>query len=817
LSLRRTFPAFASLCLAVLALLAPPAGAQTPAGVAGAQPPGASASARVIVKYRHDSPLLRRLALAAGGQRSGDAEALGQRMGLRLRAGGEVADRTHVVIASGMTSRELASRLSAESDIEYAVPDQRRRRFAAPSDPLYLTGPAVVGASGGPMAGQWYLRAPSGDVQASLDVETAWKYTTGSPGIVVAVLDTGVRFDHPDLLRVAAGGNLLPGYDMISDLDAANDGDGRDADPSDPGDWLTLAEVRKVGGPFEACSDVAEDSSWHGTQTSGLIGALTNNGIGMASVGRNVRVLPVRVLGKCGGYDSDIIAGMRWAAGLAVAGAPANPNPARVLNLSLGGDGPCDAAYRDAVAEITAAGAVVVAAAGNSAGNVVSAPANCPGILAIAGLRHVGTKVGFSDLGPEISISAPAGNCVDLGPGDPCRYPILTTSNAGLSSPKAHAAGGSVYTDSFNASVGTSFAAPLVAGTVALMLSAQPALTPSAVRTLLQATARPFPTAGGGNGDGTPVPQCTAPQFNGSTPVDQLQCYCTTATCGAGMLDAGAAVIAAMGLSNPVSTFNFQGLWWNAPAGSEAGWGINFAHQGDVIFATWFTYDANGKATWLSMTAERTAASTFTGTLYRTTGPAFSAVPFDPVLVQRDPVGAATLTFADGNNGSFAYTVDGIAQTKPITREAFGPLPTCTFGGQPDLARATNYQDLWYAAPAGSESGWGINLTHQGDAIFATWFTYDVDGTPTWLSATLVRAGANAYAGALIRTAGPAFNAVPFNPNAVTRTETGAATITFANGNASSFAYEVSDRTKVVRQTKAITRQVFRPPGTACQ
>jgi serine protease len=239
---------------------------------------------------------------------------------------------------------------------------------------LYLTGPAVGGTAGGPVAGQWYLRHPTGEVQSAIDVETAWNYTTGNSGMVVAVIDTGVRFDHPDLLRVAAGGNLLPGYDMISDVDTANDGDGRDADASDPGDWVTLDDVRKVGGPFEDCSDAAENSSWHGTQISGLIGALTNNGRGMAGVGPNIRVLPVRTLGKCGGFDSDIIAGMRWAAGLPVAGVPVNPTPARVLNLSLGGDGACEAAYRDALAEITARGAAIVAAAGNSAGHAVSAP-----------------------------------------------------------------------------------------------------------------------------------------------------------------------------------------------------------------------------------------------------------------------------------------------------------------------------------------------------------------------------------------------------------------------------------------------------------
>ncbi len=393
----------------------------------------------------------------------------------------------------------------------------------------------------------------------------------------------------------------------------------------------------QVGGPFEDCSAAAEDSSWHGTQISGLIGALTNNGLGMASVGRQVRVLPVRALGKCGGFDSDIIAAHALGGGLPVAGVPVNPNPARVLNLSLGGDGACGAAYRDALTEINARGAAVVAAAGNSAGHAVTTPANCPGVIAVGGLRHVGTKVGFSDLGPEVALSAPAGNCVDIGFDDPCRYPILTTSNAGATAPLAHAAGGSIYTDSFEPSVGTSFAAPLVAGTAALMLSAQPALTPSAVRTLAA-----------GHGATVSDPRAATTEMAhrcrnalrrssaASTPVDQLQCYCTTATCGAGMLDAGAAVAAALGLPKPVSPFNVQGLWWNAPAGSESGWGINFAHQGDVIFATWFTYDASGRAWWLSMTAERSGANTFTGTLYRTTGPAFGAVPFDPAQVQRD-------------------------------------------------------------------------------------------------------------------------------------------------------------------------------------
>jgi serine protease len=182
----------------------------------------------------------------------------------------------------------------------------------------------------------------------------------------------------------------------------------------------------------------------------------------------------------------------------------------------------------------------------------VSEPANCPGVIGVAGLRHVGTKVGFSDIGPEIAISAPGGNCVnDITLGLPCLYPILTTSNSGTTVPHA---GGSIYTDSFNYSLGTSFSSPLVAGAVALMLSAQPALTPAQVRSLIQSSSRAFPPSS----SDPAVPVCAAP-----TGVDQDECHCTSSTCGAGMLDAGAAVRAALSappppqvtsVSNPTAT-----------------------------------------------------------------------------------------------------------------------------------------------------------------------------------------------------------------------------------------------------------------------
>ncbi len=259
---------------------------------------------------------------------------------------------------------------------------------------------------------------------------------------------------------------------------------------------------------------------------------------------------------------------------------------------------------------------------------------------------------------------------------------------------------------------------------------------------------------------------------------------------------------------------NYEGLWWNAPAGSESGWGINFAHQGDTIFATWFTYDPTGKALWMAMTASlTTTAGVYTGTLFQATGPPFNSVPFDPSQVIGVNVGAGTLTFTDLSTGTFAYTVNGIAQTKSIAREVFGQLPTCTFGIQTDLTLAYNYQDLWWAAPAGAESGWGVNLTHQGDTIFATWFTYDLDRTPLWLVVTAPKTAAGVYSGTLYRTTGPPFNAVPFDPTKVSGTVVGSATFTFTDGNTGRFAYTVN----AVTQTKAITRDVFVAPGTVCQ
>jgi serine protease len=523
--------AAAAIPLLVTPWAALPGRADTPPVPALAPP------ARVIVVLKANGPLLREHAMsvrqsaqAVATAAQGRADSLAARAGVTLSAGLAISERAQVVTARGIDGAALARRLAADPEVESAVVDQRRRALLVPADPLFAAGPA---SGRGPEVGQWYLRAPRGEVQSAVNAQGAWDLATGHAGVVVAVLDTGVLADHLDL-----AGQVLPGYDMVSDPATANDGDGRDADASDPGDWITVAENGARGGDFYNCRDAG--SSWHGTKVAGIIGAAANNGQGMAGTAFGVKILPVRVLGKCGGFDSDILAGMRWAAGLAVPGVPGNPNRAQVINLSLGGQGACaSSGYPAVIAEVLAAGTSIVVAAGNSAGRDVELPANCPGVIAVAGLRHAGSKVGFSDLGTAIAISAPAGNCINIKDGEPCLYPILSSSNSGTQKPLA---GGSVWTDSFDYSVGTSFAAPIAAGTAALMLSARPRLEPAELRSLMQASARAFPTSGAGNDEnGQPVPMCRAPDGT-----DQLQCYCSVGLCGAGMLDAAGAVAAAM-------------------------------------------------------------------------------------------------------------------------------------------------------------------------------------------------------------------------------------------------------------------------------
>ncbi len=290
----------------------------------------------------------------------------------------------------------------------------------------------------------------------------------------------------------------------------------------------------------------------------------------------------------------------------------------------------------------------------------------------------------------------------------------------------------------------------------------------------------------------------------------------------------GAVTVTSDGVGSPqafalggtgVANANYEGLWW-VDNDAEDGWGVNIAHQGDSVFATWYTYDTAGTAWWLSMLATKVPGKigTFTGPILLNHGSAFNAVPFTPSPPGVD-VGngtKGTLTFSDGSHASFEYTVNGVHQNKAIVRYDLhtGPLPSCTEVATPDYAGASNYQNLWWV-PGGAESGWGINLIHQGDSIFVTWYTYDTNGLPLWLSALLGKTGPGVYEGSLIRKSGPRFDAYV---GPAKNSDAGTLKLEFANGNLATMTYTVKDVAPgaPVLGSKQITRFVFGSPPTLC-
>lgn len=455
--------------------------------------------------------------------------ALAGRVGLTLDAYRPITESLHVMhVEAGVEGDPLATtlaRLRADPQVEYAEPDERRYAHAAPpNDALY--------------AQQWYMQASAAATPSAVDAQSVWAtITTGSSSLVIADIDTGVLYNHPDLLSVSqSGGRLLPGYCFISDAFIANNKTCPGPDASDPGDWVTQADTSQS----ECSGAQTSNSSWHGTRTAGILGAITNNTIGIAGMTWNSQILPVRALGKCGGLDSDIISAMLWAAGVSVSGAPANPHPAKIINMSLGGTGPCLASYMDAISQVTNLGVLVVVSAGNE-GGPVDAPANCLGVAGIAGIRQAGTKVGYSSLGPQVALSAPAGNCVNqsITPATPCEYPIETTFNDGTTAPDPN---GNTYTDNVNnPNLGTSFSAPIVSGIAALMSAVNSKLSACQLISRLQEGAQAFPQS-----SSTTTTMCHVP--SGASDLQPAECICTLdgQTCGAGMANAPGALAAAL-------------------------------------------------------------------------------------------------------------------------------------------------------------------------------------------------------------------------------------------------------------------------------
>ncbi|MDO9604301.1 S8 family serine peptidase [Hydrogenophaga sp.] len=429
-----------------------------------------------------------------------------------------VAADLHVVVleqaVSPAEAQALMQRLRADAAVEDVVIDHRMQAHALPNDP-YLVPDSLYN--------QWHLQ-DSTVVPGGINVRSVWGAGSTGSGVVVAVVDGGYR-PHADLEA-----NVLPGYDFIS-ADSpskfgrnihwtANDGDARDPDARDPGDWITPDDVTN------GYCDKAEESSWHGTHVAGLAGAVGNNGVGGLGVAYGAQLLPVRVLGRCGGYSSDILAGARWAAGLEVPRVPANPTPAKVLNLSLGVGGvACDSTTQSIVDEIRARNKVsIVASAGNDGSTVLTMPANCKGVVAVTAHTREGDSADYANVGAGTAISAPGGGSNTLLatlPGSPRL--IASTGNAGTTTPAG---------DNYLLYNGTSMAAPQVAGVLALLAFLRPDLPMTTLEEIVIGSARPFPAGG----------YC-------ATNPDQLP----AGFCGSGLLDAEKAVAAVIAFVAPVA------------------------------------------------------------------------------------------------------------------------------------------------------------------------------------------------------------------------------------------------------------------------
>ena len=335
-----------------------------------------------------------------------------------------------------LNGRSLQRALSEEAEkagVVAVAPNYLVEAQAIPNDPMQPE--------------QEHLGVGNG-VAFGIDAAGAWTRTTGSPDVVVAVVDSGVR-PHAEF-----AGRLLPGYDFVDDDTSADD-------PGDGGGWEC---------PYDS-------SSWHGTHVAGLVAAGAN-GFGTVGVAPGVRILPVRVMGDCGtGWPLDILRGVAWAAGIPIQGYPTNPNPAHIINLSLGGRGACESLEQQIYDEVASLGIFVVTSAGNSELPAAwSSPANCRNTFTVGSSLHNGNRASYSNYGTTVDVYAPGG-------GNPFRDGqdgVLSTYNSGSMRPRG---------DSYERLRGTSMAAPVVSGVAALLKSVKPSATPGEIAAALRASA----------------------------------------------------------------------------------------------------------------------------------------------------------------------------------------------------------------------------------------------------------------------------------------------------------------------------------------
>lgn len=628
------------LLLAVACLLLP--------GASWSAPPAPDGEAvGLIVKFRAVSTGLQKHAVSKA-----DAAALSQSAAVPLVSYRAMSGHKHVLRfttrLSVVQAEAAAARLALNPEVEFAVPDRKKFPHRVPNDELF--------------AFQWNYT----DSVAGINLPAAWDLNTGSASIVVAIADTGSR-PHPDAAQA------WPGYDFISDAFAANDGDGRDADPTDTGDGVSAADLQTHPDLVQA------PSSWHGESVAGLVAAASNNGFGVAGVNWNAHLLHVRVLGKGGGTDSDILDGINWAAGLAVPGVPDNPHPAQIINMSLGGDGPCGPAYQDTFDALIAAGKVIVVSAGNNSADVANtSPANCNGVITVAATSRNGSHASYSNVAAApgaITLAAPGGDGAVTDR-------ILTLSNTGSSTP---------LNESYVWKQGTSFAAPQVAGVAALMLTANPTLTPAQLKQILRDTARPF--ASGTSDD------CNAPR------------------CGAGILDAHAAVLFATQMAAP-ALVPATGWWWS-PGNPGVGFSIE-QRAGRMLVAS-YLYDVTGRSTWYASGPGAANGATYLGTLMSYAGGQTLTGAYRAASVTGN-AGDLALSFSSPTQGMLSWPGGSMA----IARYDFGA------GGAAGTPPVGTPEAGWWWAPA--EGGRGYAIEIQGNTLFIAGYMYDPLGNPVWYS-----------------------------------------------------------------------------------
>jgi len=565
--------------------------------------------------------------------------AIGGTFGERLQHVRRMSGGAHVVRLGrrvmNLEARTVAGRLRGDPRVVLFEPDVLLHPMLVPNDTMY--------------GDQWHYYEPQGGI----NLPPAWDRTTGSSSITVAVIDTGV-LPHVDLAS-----HLVPGYDFVAHV----------AGGSDPGDY--------------GCN--GSTSSWHGTHVAGTIGAISNNGTGVAGVNWGSRILPVRVLGPCGGYTSDIADGMRWAAGIAVNGTPGNPFPARVENLSLGGTGTCSSTLQSAVNDVVARGTVVVVAAGNAAADVGNTqPASCNGVIAVAATTRSGGRASYSNFGPKVTVSAPGG-----GGGDG----ILSTLNTGQTTPAA---------DTYAWFQGTSMATPHVSGVASLMLSIDPTLTPAQVAQRLQQAARPFPRGTGAD--------------------------CSVGVCGAGIVDAAASVNAVAPAPPPPP-----------PPPPEAGW-TKIADEGQAFTVSGTQTVRYGQAPyWITRTVTNAGSCT---NAFFATDPIVGTVK--QCEVQGSTSAAWTRIAGEGQafNVAGAQTVRYGSGSAWLTKTVvdYGECTNSFFGSDPIFGVVKQCEVAGAAAPP--PSGWTqIASEGQSFSVVGTQ-TVRYGAGSSWLTRSVTGGGA---------------------------------------------------------------------------